>query len=260
MPKAVVVLNGWVNQVPRSNRLEPNRVMTHAPTHNHRLPRILLADDQPVYLAEMAELLRSTGYDCQCVSDARLVEDELSRGTVDVLVADIRMPGNFNLELVERVRSSEDAPAVILMTGFPTLETAINSVKLKICAYLVKPFGFNELLSEVQNALLSREALASGPGMSVPESGQSGIMQVGSAAGLLERHPEVERLTRREYEVFLRVLMGDDVPAIGASLFISPHTVRNHLKAIYRKLDVRSRVELVVRYGPVPRQDIAAQS
>ncbi len=237
--------------------------MSQAPPSPPRQPRILLADDQPVYLAEMAELLRNTGYDCQCVSDARLVEDELERGTVDVLVADIRMPGNFNLELVERVRSSEDAPAVILMTGFPTLETAISSIKLKICAYLVKPFGFNELLAEVQNALLSREALASGPSMSVPESdrfGQSGIIQVGGAAGLMERHPEVERLTRREYEVFLRVLMGDDVPAIGTSLFISPHTVRNHLKAIYRKLDVRSRVELVVRYGPVPREDVAAQS
>jgi DNA-binding NarL/FixJ family response regulator len=228
--------------------------MTHNSSPPQRRPRIVLADDQPIYLAEMAELLRNAGYDCQCLSDCREVEAALSTGTVDVLVADIRMPGNFNLELVERVRNTEEAPGVILMTGFPTLETAINSIKLRISAYLVKPFGFNDLLTEVQTALKSRqrESLDSDqPAL------QSGIIQVMGTGDLVERNPEVGRLTRREFEVFMRVLMGDDVPAIGTSLFISPHTVRNHLKAIYRKLDVRSRVELVVRYGPVQRTELA---
>jgi DNA-binding NarL/FixJ family response regulator len=210
----------------------------------------LLADDQPVYLAEMAELLRSAGYDCQCLAEPRQIEDELATGTVDVLVADIRMPGNFNLELVQRVKGGQHPPAVILMTGFPTLETAINSIKLKISAYLVKPFGYEELLAEVQSALQARAEELVEP---EHETLKSGIIHLGSVAELVERHPEVTRLTRREYEVLMRVLMGDDVPVIGASLYISPHTVRNHLKAIYRKLDVRSRVELVVRFGPVQR-------
>jgi DNA-binding NarL/FixJ family response regulator len=224
--------------------------MTHLLQHLGRAPRVLLADDQPVYLAEMAELLRSAGYDCQCLADPRQIEDELASGGVDVLVADIRMPGNFNLELVHRVRGGERPPAVILMTGFPTLETAINSIKLKISAYLVKPFGYEELLAEVQAALLER---AEEPIEAEHETLKSGIIHLGNVAELVERHPEVTRLTRREYEVLMRVLMGDDVPIIGSSLYISPHTVRNHLKAIYRKLDVRSRVELVVRFGPVQR-------
>jgi len=219
--------------------------MTH--DVSHRAPRVLLADDQPVYLAEMAELLRNAGYDCQCLSNPQQIQHELHCGHVDVLVADIRMPGNFNLELVEEVRSLEVPPAVILMTGYPTLETAISSIKLKIAAYLVKPFGFEELLGEVQSALHTRSDLHYEDRTPM----QSGIIRVGDAADLADRHPEVQKLTRREYEVFLRVLMGDDVPAIGTSLFISPHTVRNHLKAIYRKLDVRSRVELVVRFGPL---------
>ncbi len=220
-----------------------------------RLPRVLLADDQPAYLAEMAELLRGSGYDCDCVSDGQQVEAELSRGAVDVLVADIRMPGNFNLELVERVRTLPNPPAIILMTGFPTLESAIISVRLKIDAYLVKPFGFNELLDEVQRALRVRaEAAIHVADAAVSEQPlRSGVAPAQGSWDLAERHPEVHKLTRREHEVLVRVLMGDDVPAIGTALFISPHTVRNHLKAIYRKLDVRSRVELVVRFGPLQR-------
>jgi len=220
-------------------------------------PRVLLADDQPAYLAEMAELLRGAGYDCDCVADGHQVEAELMRNEVDVLVADIRMPGNFNLELVEQVRASQFPPQVILMTGFPTLQTAIHSIRLKISAYLVKPFSFNELLTEVQNALESRNrqiASASYPPTTpVP---RSGAVAVRSREDLASEHPEVERLTKREHEVLVRVLMGDDVPSIGGALFISPHTVRNHLKAIYRKLDVRSRVELVVRFGPLTRVPI----
>lgn len=200
----------------------------------------------------MAELLRGAGYQCDCVADGQEVAQELRSGAVDVLVADIRMPGNFNLELVEHVRSLENQPAVILMTGFPTLQTAIHSVKLKIAAYLVKPFGFTELLTEVQHAIGARQAEASRSPSSAP---QSGPISSRSPNMLPEDHPEVSKLTKREYEVLVRVLMGDDVPTIGAGLFISPHTVRNHLKAIYRKLDVRSRVELVVRFGPLTRSE-----
>src|SRR5690606_26380028 len=146
----------------------------------------------------------------------------------------------FNLELVEHVRNSPSSPAVILMTGFPTLETAISSIKLRISAYLVKPFGFDELLREVEAAV--RDSADAGDDLH-----QSGIIQVGNGRSLNDRYPDLKRLTKREREVLDRVLTGGDVPAIGASLYISPHTVRNHLKAIYRKLDVRSRVELVVR-------------
>lgn len=228
-----------------------------APVVTPKLPRVILADDQPMYLAEMVELMRGAGYDCECVSDGHRCEQELLRGDVDVLVADIRMPGNMNLELASRVRAMPNPPAVILMTGFPTLETAISSVKLKISAYLVKPFGFNELLSEVQQALSARRSQSSVP--PGPRGGRTGEkakdpgMPVPHAVEGLLRNPDAQRLTRREFEVLVRVLMGDDVPAIGTVLFISPHTVRNHLKAIYRKLDVRSRVELVVRFGPIQR-------
>jgi DNA-binding NarL/FixJ family response regulator len=227
--------------------------MNYSASPARRLPRVLLADDQPTYLAEMAELLRDAGFDCDCLSEGGAVEAELQRGTVDLLVADIRMPGNFNLELVQRAKSIPRPPAVILMTGFPTLETAISSVRLKIDAYLVKPFGFNELLEEVERALRERRETLDSLSSAPPAAAESAEEELPGLSGLELRHPAVAHLTRREQEVLMRVLMGDDVSAIGSALFISPHTVRNHLKAIYRKLDVRSRVELVVRFGPLPR-------
>ncbi len=60
-------------------------------------------------------------------------------------------------------------------------------------------------------------------------------------------HPEFQELSPRELEVLVQIVGGDRVPTIAKSLHISPHTVRNHLKAIYRKLGVGSQAELLER-------------
>lgn len=61
------------------------------------------------------------------------------------------------------------------------------------------------------------------------------------------RHPELAELTKREREVLAHLVAGDRVPAIATTLFISQHTVRNHLKSMFRKLDVSSQAELIER-------------
>lgn len=60
-------------------------------------------------------------------------------------------------------------------------------------------------------------------------------------------HPELSSLSDREREVLVELVSGSRVPAISKKLFISPHTVRNHLKAMFRKLDVANQTELIER-------------
>jgi DNA-binding CsgD family transcriptional regulator len=60
-------------------------------------------------------------------------------------------------------------------------------------------------------------------------------------------HPFLDELSEREHEVLAHLMAGSRVPTIAEKLFISPNTVRNHLKAIYRKLDVSSQNELIER-------------
>ena len=60
-------------------------------------------------------------------------------------------------------------------------------------------------------------------------------------------HPDLRTLSEREREILSELAAGSRVPSIATRLFISPHTVRNHLKAIYRKLDASGRREAVQR-------------
>jgi PAS domain S-box-containing protein len=62
---------------------------------------------------------------------------------------------------------------------------------------------------------------------------------------LLQNHVELEHLSVREREILVELISGKRVPAIAKDLFISPHTVRNHLKSMYRKLDLSSQAELI---------------
>ena len=70
---------------------------------------------------------------------------------------------------------------------------------------------------------------------------------VGAATSLPLHHPDLQALSPREAEVLSLLVGGDRVPAIAKRLHISPHTVRNHLKSMFRKLEVGAQSELIER-------------
>jgi CheY-like chemotaxis protein len=115
--------------------------------------RILLADDEEVFLNSTADLLRKEGYFCDCVKDGPSALVKLGENAYDVLVADIKMPGNPDLEMIQQVKNMHNGLQVILVTGFPSMASAIKSIGLPVVAYLVKPIEFSDLLSQIRNAI-----------------------------------------------------------------------------------------------------------
>ncbi|MFN0150529.1 MAG: response regulator [bacterium] len=116
--------------------------------------RILFADDEDLFLNSTADLLERAGFECVRVRDGESAAEMLRRESFDLLITDIRMPGNFNLELVREVAKSTPPIPVIIVTGFPRLETAIDSIQLPVVAYVTKPFEFSTLLNEVRQSVM----------------------------------------------------------------------------------------------------------
>ncbi len=115
--------------------------------------RILIADDEETFLQSTAELLRREGYHCDCVPDASEAMQKLSKNGYDVLIADIKMPGNTELDLIKKMAKIYEGVPVILVTGYPSLHLAIESIELLVEAYLVKPTDFDQLLRHVRVAV-----------------------------------------------------------------------------------------------------------
>ena len=117
--------------------------------------RILIADDEEIFLNSTADLLRREGFLCDCVTDANQAIIKLKSNQYDAIIADIRMPGNPNLEFIKMLpRFAEDLSAV-LVTGYPSQNTAIDAIGLPVTAYMVKPVEFTELLENVTKAVES---------------------------------------------------------------------------------------------------------
>jgi FixJ family two-component response regulator len=114
---------------------------------------VLIADDEESFRLSTAELLRSDGYACDCAADGQSALDRLRSRCYDVLLADIRMEGNTKLELVRGAQQLAPGMPVVLMTGFPSLDTAIDSVHLPVAAYLMKPLNYSEMREQVKRAI-----------------------------------------------------------------------------------------------------------
>lgn len=115
--------------------------------------RILIADDEPLYLRTTGQLLRKAGYDCVCVSSGDAALEKLRTESFDLILSDLNMPGNLKLELLKKGRSEWPHIPLIVITGVPSLPTAIESVRLGIADYLLKPVKYEDLLASVQRVL-----------------------------------------------------------------------------------------------------------
>ena len=112
--------------------------------------RILFADDEETFLHSTADLLGREGYHCDTAADAASATELIRDSAYDLVIADIRMPGNTELQFTSELAHLVSGLPVILVTGYPSLRTAIRSIELLVVAYLIKPVDFQELLSRVR--------------------------------------------------------------------------------------------------------------
>ncbi len=123
--------------------------------------RILIADDEEIFRETTAELLRREGFAVATVGDAAGTVKELSTDDFDLILADIKMPGNANLEMIQDLSEMKLQIPTILVTGYPTLNTAIESVCLPIDAYLIKPVEVEDLIRTIRRCLIRHRAVQS---------------------------------------------------------------------------------------------------
>ncbi len=214
--------------------------------------RVLLADDEESFLGSTAELLRRSGYMCEVARDASEALHVLRTLPIDAMVTDLRMPGNADLRLLTEAKTEFPLLPVIVITGYPSVATAVAAVRVAAVDYLTKPFEFAELLTTVRRAI-ARGRLARA---ARPRDGDAAAWVAahldhagGSVPPTRAAHgEELESLSAREREILEWMVRGQRVATIAPALRISSHTVRNHVKSIFRKLGVHSQLELVGRF------------
>jgi signal transduction histidine kinase len=124
------------------------------------VPRILVVDDEPYMCDVCSRTLQRGGYEVIATSDPHEAVSVLRVGQrFDLLLTDIKMPAMSGLELAHVAREQDPAIAIIIMTGFATMENLQQSVQRGIADFLSKPFELEQLRLAVDQALHKRSIL-----------------------------------------------------------------------------------------------------
>ncbi|MFH5804706.1 sigma-54-dependent transcriptional regulator [Alienimonas sp. DA493] len=167
--------------------------------------RILIADDEPLFRTTTAKLLEQAGYDCECVADADAAMAKLRAEPFDLVLSDLNMPGNFKLELLRDQHENRRGVPIVVVTGVPSLPTAIDSIRLGIADYLLKPVKLDDLLVSVKRALdgASRNPAATGP--RPDRAALAGLFPglIGASPPMLELYEVLDRIAATNTNVLI---------------------------------------------------------
>lgn len=118
--------------------------------------RILVVDDEEVIREVIADFLSLEDFSVLTAADGREAVAELDRGRFDLVLSDLKMPNLGGLELLEEMRRRQLPTKAVIMTGFGTIETAIEAMKRGAHDYILKPFRVEEVVLTVRRALDER--------------------------------------------------------------------------------------------------------
>ncbi|GAB4442699.1 MAG: response regulator transcription factor [Anaerolineae bacterium] len=128
-------------------------------TPTNETAQILVVDDEGAIRYSVSKTLQRVGYHVSTAASGEEALEMMTEQNYDVILTDIRMPGISGVELLARIRESSPDAIVILMTGYASLGTAVESLRLGAHDYLVKPSSSQDIRQSVTRGLERARAL-----------------------------------------------------------------------------------------------------
>ncbi len=123
-------------------------------------PGILLVDDDAIILDSLSEFLKLEGHRVETARDIHAALDKLQQDLFNVVISDVNLPDSDGFELLRAIRQRYPQIVTILFTGYGTIDSAVDAIKLGAYDYLTKPIIDDELKLTVERALQQQALLA----------------------------------------------------------------------------------------------------
>ncbi|MFH1137493.1 MAG: HD domain-containing phosphohydrolase [Pseudomonadota bacterium] len=122
-------------------------------------PKIIVVDDDLATLAVISRILTKFGFTPIEVNDPLKVEDYILYSDFKLLITDLKMPGRDGLEVLRIVRRTKPEVPVVILTGYGTIDSAIEATKLGAAEFMSKPFNPEELIKVINKHALADQRL-----------------------------------------------------------------------------------------------------
>jgi len=226
-------------------RLAAPRVRSPSPVSSRRSPqrddpKVIVVDDHELFRQGVIGLLEERGI--EVVGEAGLAADAI-RLAQDVgpcvVLMDLRLPGMSGIEATQRLAAVAPAARVLVLTVFVDDQHIIDALLAGACGYVLKDAPIEQIVEGIR-------AAARGESLISPRIASRLVRRV-REPGEIEESVTAEPLTPRELEVLELLTRGLDNSEIAQALYLSQHTVKNHVSTILNKLQVENRIQAAVR-------------
>ena len=125
------------------------------------IKKVFVIDDDKSIRWILEKAFTKAGYDVNCYENTENIKKNIIKHAPNIIISDIRMPGESGLEMLENVRREFPKIPIIIMTAFSDLESTVSSLQKGAYDYITKPFDIKEMISSVEKSLKNKISLES---------------------------------------------------------------------------------------------------
>jgi DNA-binding NarL/FixJ family response regulator len=202
--------------------------------------RVVVVDDHELFRGGLVHLLEERGVNV--VGEAGLAADGIKLVldlSPDVVLMDLNMPGMSGIEATQRLAAAAPLVRVVVLTVMAKDRNVMDAVLAGACGYMLKDAPIDQIIEGIRAAAMGESLIS-------PKIASRLLARVREPQNI---EPDLTgaELTPRELEVLELLARGMDNPQIAQALFLSQHTVKNHVSSILVKLQVQNRIQAAVR-------------
>ncbi len=199
---------------------------------------MLIVDDHELFRTGLAELLGQEGLKIAgVVADGASALDIVVQCAPDVVLMDLEMPGLSGVETTRRIAEIAPRTRVVVLTIDAEEQSVFDAIAAGACGYLIKGTSLQSVVAGIRAAVAGESLISAAVGAKLFER-----LRAEDRRTAAERRV-FDDLSEREIEILKLLAGGKRNAEIGQQLFISPHTVRNHISNILAKLQISNRIE-----------------
>lgn len=211
---------------------------------------VLIADDHPLFREALANVVAQIGTDHRCLEACSLDETiSLARSTpsLDLILLDLKMPGMDGFAGLRLLRKETPGIPIAVISAYSHRTTVLKAMECGAVAFITKTSPRQLMIEALRQVLAGAVYL---PYEVIRDIGSEALGPQEAAVGSAEI---MTTLTRKQLQVFQRLAKGESNKEIARALSLAEPTVKAHVSAILRKLNVRSRTHAMIAAGDLSR-------
>lgn len=203
--------------------------------------KLMIADDHKLF-REGIKLILEKEEDIKVIAEAIDGNDAVNKAmkyNPNIILMDINMPNLTGLEALRRIKDLGLKTKVIILTSESKREYIVESIKIGAQGFMLKTSSSKHLISAIREIDVGRNYL---------QPSLAAILSQNTKADIINNLDleKIDILSKREYEILVLISSGYNNKEVGNALFISEKTVKNHITNLFKKIEVKDRVQAVI--------------